>query len=132
MFARSAFDSYATSQTIFSATTCFCNSSCTFFHLTYNLFITRSHIILSYSPFRAATFGRLQGVTHTPIHHPPDDILGHNILLQLILQHLHIDGLKASRKVLEEESRTKCTILFDPYFNWHNFNRPNYRAVNFC
>jgi hypothetical protein len=57
---------------------------------------------------RAASFGRLFEVAKSLVPQAPDDILGRDTLLQLIMQHLQFEGLVASRKILEDESHIKC------------------------
>ncbi len=55
---------------------------------------------------RAASFGR----TYTVAKPPPKEefLVGRDNLVQLIMQHLHYEGLKGSRRLLEEETSIKC------------------------
>lgn len=67
---------------------------------------------------RAASFGRLFAASKTPVGVGQDDILSRDILVQLILQHLHFQGLLVSRKLLEEESKVKCIPFYLPFFSF--------------
>jgi hypothetical protein len=61
----------------------------------------------------ASSFGRtyVRDVETKILNPKSDDLLHHNVILQLIMHHLECEGLKGARRLLEKESNIQCKII---------------------